>query len=157
MKGTSMSEPASSAAGGIAAWKIGASILGIGIVASGLGFLVLLPKTPREAALRALATMAGSALFGPFVVAAAYSKWPEIFGAGVQLAHRMGLEPWLGFFTVGAPLLAMAGLPFWWVLGAGVLWFERRRGKDLAELAADARTGVSTAIAPARKASRGRA
>lgn len=141
-----MSEPASSAAGGLAAWKIGASILGIGVVASALGFMVLLPKTPREAALRALATMIGSALAGPFLVAAVYSKWPEVFGAGVKLADTAGLEPWFGFFMVGAPLLAIAGLPFWWILGASVLWFDKRRGKDLGELAADARADVGKVV-----------
>jgi hypothetical protein len=140
--GAIMSEPASSAAGGIALWKVAGSILGIGVVASALGFLVLLPKTPKEAAFRALATMAGSALLGPLVVAAAYSRYPEVFSAGATIAQSIGMEPWLGMFMVAAPLLAMAGLPFWWVLGAGVLWFERRKGKDLGELAADVKAIV---------------
>lgn len=137
-----MSEPASSAAGGLAAWKIGAGILGIGVVASGLGFMVLLPRTPREAAMRALATMIGSALFGPFLVFAVYSQWPSLFAAGVTFAERAGLEPWFGLFVAGAPLLALAGLPFWWVLGAAVLWFDKRKGKDLGELVVDARAVV---------------
>lgn len=135
--GAVMSEPASSAAGGLAAWKLGAALLGVGIVASALGFLVLLPKSPREAAVRALATMAGSALLGPFLVAALYAKWPEVFASGVKMAEAMRLESWFGFFIVGAPLLALGGLPFWWLLGAGVLWLERRKGKDLGELARD--------------------
>lgn len=134
-----MAEPTSSAAGGLAAWKVGAGILGIGVVASALGFLVLLPKTPREAAMRALATMTGSSLFGPVLVAALYSRWPELFAAGVQLAAHAGLEPWAGLFVIGAPVLAIAGLPFWWVLGALVLWFDRRKWRDLGELVNDAR------------------
>lgn len=137
-----MAAESASAAGGVALWKVAGGILGIGVVASALGFLVLLPKTPREAAARALATMVGSALLGPALVAGAYSKWPEIFGAGVQLAEKVGLEPWLGLFMVAAPLLAMGGLPFWWLLGALVLWFERRRGKDLGELAEDAQAVI---------------
>lgn len=134
-----MSEPASSTAGGIALWKIAGGILGIGVVASALGFMVLMPKTPREALLRIFATMAGSAFLGPLVVAAAYSRWPEVFAAGATLAQNMGMESWLGMFMVAAPMLAIAGLPFWWVLGAAVLWLERRKAKDLGEMIADAR------------------
>lgn len=140
-----MSEPASSAAGGVAAWKIGAGILGIGIVASALGFMVLLPRTPREAAMRALATMVGSAVFGPVLVFAVYSQWPSLFSAGVTLAGTMGMEPWTGLFVTAAPILALAGLPFWWLLGAMVLWFDKRKGKDLGELAADARADIKGA------------
>lgn len=139
LSGAVMSEPASSAAGGIALWKVAGSILGIGVVASALGFLVLLPKTAKEAAVRALATMAGSALLGPLLVAAAYSRYPEVFSAGATIAGNMGMESWLGMFMVAAPLLAMAGLPFWWLLGAGVLWLDRRKGKDLGELVQEAR------------------
>jgi hypothetical protein len=90
--------------------------------------------------------MAGSALLGPLFVAAAYSRWPEVFAAGATLAQGMGMEGWLGMFMVAAPLLAMAGLPFWWLLGAAVLWLERRKGKDLGELAADARADVGKAV-----------
>lgn len=139
-----MAEPAStSAAGGLAAWKLAGSILGIGVVVSAMGFLVLLPRTPREAIGRILATMLGSALFGPVLVAAVYAKWPEVFGAGVHLAAAVGLESWVGLLVVGAPLLALGGLPVWWILGALVRWFERRKDKDIVELAADARKAVT--------------
>jgi hypothetical protein len=146
MKGNIVTEPASSAAGGWAIGKAIGGVLAIGIVASALGFLVMLPKTPREAAARVLATMAGSALIGPFMVAGAYSRWPEIFGAGVTLASKIGLEPWIGLFAVAAPLLAMSGLPFWWLLGAGVLWLDKRKGKDLGELARDAASDAKSVL-----------
>lgn len=141
-----MTEPASSTAGGVALWKIVISVFGIGVIAAGLGFIVLPPKTTREFAARAIATMMGSALAGPFLVAAAYHQWPGVFAAGVQLAERGGLESWLGLFVVAAPLLALAGLPFWWILGALVLWFDRRKGKDVGQLAADARADVKAAL-----------
>jgi hypothetical protein len=146
MKGTHVTEPTSSAAGGWALGKAIGGVLAIGIVASALGFLVMLPKTPKEAMARILATMAGSALGGPLLVAAVYSRWPEIFAAGAELAVRMGMEGWMGTFMVAAPLLAMAGLPCWWILGAAVLWFEKRKGKDLGELAADARADVGKVL-----------
>lgn len=143
-----MAEPTSSAAGGFVLWKAIAGLLAVGVIASGLGFMVLPPKTPREFAVRAIATMVGSALLGPLFVAAAYSKWPEVFAAGATMAQAMGMDNWMGMFMVGAPLLAMAGLPFWWLLGAAVLWFEKRRGKDLGEMAADARADVGKVVSP---------
>jgi hypothetical protein len=32
----------------------------------------------------------------------------------------------------------VAGLPAWWLLGALILWFDRRRSKDIGEIAHDA-------------------
>lgn len=141
-----MSEPASSAAGGVILGKAIGGLLAIGIVASALGFLVMLPKTPKEAITRILATMAGSALGGPVLCVALYSKWPELFTAATKLAGDIGIEPWAGIFMVAAPVCAMAGLPAWWILGAAVLWLDRRKGKDLGELAADARADVGRAV-----------
>jgi len=115
MKGNIVTEPASSAAGGWAIGKAIGGLLAIGVVASALGFMVLLPKTPKEAAMRILATMAGSALLGPLMVAAAYSRHPEVFSAGATLAQGLGMEAWMGTFMVAAPLLALAGLPCWWI------------------------------------------
>jgi hypothetical protein len=142
MKGTIVTEPVTSGAAGIAAWKVGGAILGIGVVASGLGFLVLWPRTAREALVRVMATMAGSALLGPLVVIAFYLKWPELFAAAARLAGSWGLDPVAGQLAISAPLIALGGLPFWWILGALLLWFDKRRGKDLGELAADARADV---------------
>lgn len=146
LAGAVMAEPSSSAAGGLMIWKAFGGLLAVGVIASGLGFLVLLPKTPREAAVRIIATMAGSALLGPLFVAAAYSKWPEVFAAGASMAQAMGMDNWMGMFMVAAPLLAMAGLPFWWLLGAAVLWFESRKGKDLGQLAAEAKQDVRAVL-----------
>lgn len=142
-----MSEPAATA-GGFVLWKIGGLLLGVGVISSALGFLVLWPKTAREAFARALATMIGSALFGPFVVAAAYAKWPTLFAAGGHLALQFGQPEWVGLFMAGAPLIAMAGLPLWWIVGAVVLYFEKRRGKDIGELAADVRNDIKGAVSP---------
>lgn len=147
-----MAEPASTSAGGIAVGisvgKLVGGLLGIGFVATVLGFLVLPPKSAQEAFVRFLATFTGSALVGPFIVVGVYAKWPEIFTAAAHVAATMGLPAWAGTLIVGAPLLAMGGLPFWWLLGALVLWLERRRGKDIGELAQDAAADVKKAVLP---------
>jgi hypothetical protein len=143
-----VAEPTSSAAGGVVLWKAVVGLLGIGVVATGLGFLVLWPKTAREGFVRLVATLAGSAILGPLLVAAVYGKFPWLFAAGVSVAASIGMEPWLGVFMVSAPVLAMAGLPFWWLLGALVLWLEKRRGQDLGQIVADARADVARVVAP---------
>lgn len=142
-----MTEPTHTAAGGLAAYKLGAALLGAGVVASALGFLILMPKTAKEAAVRALATMTGSALLGPILIAALHSHWPTLFSSSAELARLLGLDPLYGLFATAAPILALAGLPFWWVLGAVVRWLDRRKDKDFGELAADA----GSAIGEARK------
>jgi hypothetical protein len=43
---------------------------------------------------------------------------------------------------VAAPFLVLAGLPAWWIVGAVLLWFERRSSKDIAEIAHDAAEAV---------------
>jgi hypothetical protein len=135
-----------SAAGGAILWKALSGLCGLALGVSILGFLVMWPKSMKEAAIRVAATMAGSALIGPFLVAGVYSKWPEVFASGVHLATTFGLEPWMGFFMIGAPILALAGLPFWWILGAVVLWFQKRAGKDIGEMAADARADAGRVV-----------
>lgn len=144
-----MTEPATSAAGGLAIWKILGGLFGLSIVVSIMGFLVAWPKTAKEAAVRAAATVLGSVFLGPFVAAAAYFKWPGLFTAGIEVAERLGVGEWavfVGFGAVATPFICMAGLPFWWILGAAVLWFDKRRGKDLGEMAADARANVKAVL-----------
>lgn len=140
ISGVSMSDPATSTAGGIAAWKIISGLFGVSVLASILGFLVVWPRTVREAAVRATATVLGSVFFGPFAAVAAYFKWPGMYAAGIELAQRLGAGEWslfVGAGMVATPFICMAGLPFWWLLGGVVLYLEKRRGKDIGELARD--------------------
>ena len=64
-----------------------------------------------------------------------HSWWPSLFASAGQVAAMSGLPSDLGMLFVSAPFLVLAGLPAWWLLGGLVLWFDRRRGKDLAEIA----------------------
>lgn len=138
-----MSEPASSAAGGITAWKFGAALLGIGVVASAIGFVVLWPRTLKEGVSRIAATILGSMVFGPAAAVAAFNRFPELFQAAVLLAEKLGLDPIYGWISAAAPWMVMAGLPVWWVGGAFARWFDRRRDKDIAELAKDVRGALT--------------
>ena len=114
-----------------------------GAAASGLAFLFMWPKSLKEAAIRFACTLLASALGGPFLVIAAHSWWPSLFSSAGQVAVMYGLPVQMGVLFVAAPFLVLAGLPAWWIIGGLVLWFERRRGKDLAEMAHDAAAAVN--------------
>jgi hypothetical protein len=142
MKHYIVPESATSAAGGIAAWKIITGLFGLSVVITIMGFLVAWPQTAREAAARVAATMLGSVFLGPFFAIWAYQRWPELYAAGIEFAERLGAGDWsmlVGMGMVATPFICMAGLPFWWILGAVVLWFKKRDGKDVGELINDAK------------------
>lgn len=96
------------------------------------------PRTRREAFIRLTCTICTSGLLGPLLVVAMHSWWPTLFDSAATVATMNGADPTLGMLAVAGPMMVIAGLPAWWVLGALVLWLERRRGKDLGELVHDA-------------------
>jgi hypothetical protein len=100
------------------------------------------PKTLKEAFIRFTCAILASGLAGPFVVIAVHSWWPSLFGSAKELATVYGADPSLGILFVGAPLLVLTALPAWWLIGGLVLWFEKRNGKDLAEMAGDAADAI---------------
>jgi hypothetical protein len=113
-----------------------------GLAATGLGFLFLWPKSGREAAARFACTLLACAVAGPCLAIAAYCWWPALFDSSGQFAILAGGPAELGVLLAAAPFLVLAGLPAWWVVGALLLWFERRRSKDIAEIAHDAAEAV---------------
>lgn len=125
-------------AGGAALIKIfGVPVLA-GAAATALVFLFMWPKTLHEAFLRLACTIATSGIFGPFAVMALHSGWPSLFDSAKAVTILYGADPALGVLFVGGPVMVLAGLPAWWLIGGGIRWLERRRDKDLGELAHDA-------------------
>ncbi len=113
-----------------------------GLAATGLGFLFLWPTSGREAAARFACTLLACAVVGPCLAIAAYCWWPALFASSGQFAILAGGPAELGVLLAAAPFLVLAGLPAWWIVGALLLWFERRRSKDIAEIAQDAAEAV---------------
>jgi hypothetical protein len=122
--------------------KLAAIPLAAGIAATVLGFLFLSPKSAREAAARFACTLLACAVAGPCLAIAAFCWWPALFASAGQAAALAGGPAELGVLLAAAPFLVLAGLPAWWLLGALLLWFERRRSKDIAEIAQDAAEAV---------------
>ncbi|MGO4379708.1 hypothetical protein AB4Z19_15640 [Pseudoduganella sp. RAF19] len=109
-----------------------------GSAAVALTFLFMWPNSRREAFVRFLSTILTSAILGPVLVIALHAWWPTLFTSAKEMAVMYGIDQALGMLFVSAPIMVLAGLPAWWVLGAIVLWLEKRRGKDIGEMAEDA-------------------
>lgn len=122
-----MAEPSSSAAGGFAAYKLA---IALGLPAGLAAIVVMLyvqPTSKREWAMALISTVVSSVCGGAAVVQA------------------YGLQAWgdsyLGLTAVAGIIFA-CGLPGWVIVRAAFAWVEKRKSKDLAELAADARNTV---------------
>lgn len=133
---------------GVAAVKFFGVHVGAGALAGALGFLILWPKTKREAFSRFAASIVASAVFGPVLVAFVHSRVPEMFESAQRLAPMMGIPQEFGFLYASAPLLVMAGLPAWWILGATMRWLDKRSGEDIAQMAEDARESIAKVVKP---------
>jgi nicotinamidase-related amidase len=109
-----------------------------GAAATSLGFMFMWPTTIKEAFVRIICTILSSTILGPVLVIIVRSWFPSLFDSAKEVAVMYGSEPAFGFLFIAAPLMVMAGLPAWWVLGAIVRWFDVRKGKDIGEMAHDA-------------------
>ncbi|MDN2716093.1 hypothetical protein [Janthinobacterium sp. SUN120] len=125
------------AAGGALIKLFGIPVLA-GAAATSLGFMFMWPKNKKEAFTRFFVSTLSSIMFGPALVVAVRSWWPTLFDNAKDVAVLYDSDPALGFLFIAAPLMVAAGLPAWWVLGATVRWLDKRRDKDIGELARDA-------------------
>lgn len=121
-----MPEPtASTAAASGALLKYFGLHVGAGALAAALGFLVLWPRSMKEGFARLFCTIVASSVFGPVLVVDMHASRPELFASSQAVAGLYGLEPALGLLFVATPLLVIAGLPAWWLIGAALRLFER--------------------------------
>jgi hypothetical protein len=109
-----------------------------GAVAASLGFMFMWPRTVREAFVRFACAIACSLFFGPMLAMGAHSWWPGLFTSALEFGTLYGGDPLVGLLAAAAPFMVLAALPAWWIIGAAVLWLDKRRGKDLGEIAHDA-------------------
>ena len=120
-----MPEPTtSSAAGGIAVYKLAVAF---GVPAGLVAILVMLwiqPKSPREWAMALISTFVSS------------------LGGGAAVIQHYGLNAWadntIGLIGLGGVIFA-CGLPGSVLVRAAFAWAEKRQTKDLAELAREVR------------------
>lgn len=126
-----MSEPVSSSgAAGFAAYKLAIAYGLPAVLAAVLVMLLTHPKTRSEWAASLLSTVSAS-----------------IYGGEVAVQY-FGLQAWLehehGALLVGGIYL-LCGLPAWVLVRAFYAWTEKRRNKDLQELAKDVAAAIKEA------------
>lgn len=124
-KDVHMPDPTSSAAASGAVLKYFGLHISAGALAAAMGFLVLWPRSMHEGFARLFCTIVASSVFGPMLVVHMHSSRPELFLSAEAVAHLYGLEPAFGLLFVATPLLVIAGLPAWWLIGAVLRFFER--------------------------------
>lgn len=95
--------------------------------------------------MRLACTMATSSIFGPIAVMALHSWWPSLFDSSKAVASMYGADPALGMLFVAGPVMVLAGLPAWWLIGSLVRWLDKRRDKDIGEIVHDAAEVVKDA------------
>lgn len=122
-KEADMTEPASAAVSGAVIKYFGVHLFA-GALAAALGFLVLWPKSLYEGFARLFITIVASSIFGPMLLVHLHSSRPELFASAQEVARLYELDANLGLLFIASPLLVIAGLPAWWLIGALVRLFE---------------------------------
>lgn len=122
-----MTEPASTAAGGIALYKLGVIGILVGALAAIVVMAMTVPRSAREFIVAIISTLMSSIGGGAFLV-----RWLEI-------GHWAQDD--IGMVAIGGVLFA-AGMPGWVVVRAAFAWAEKRRHMDLRELIREARADL---------------
>lgn len=119
-----MTEPASTAAGGIALYKLGAFAAAGSALCAVVVMACSVPRTSREFAVALISTIVSSISGGAGVV-----RW---FDLAAWAHDDVGLVALLG-------LAFACGLPGWAIVRALFTWLEKRKGATLPELVHDFR------------------
>lgn len=127
-KGSNMSEPITSTAMSVGGWKLIGGLAGIAAIGAGLASLVVMctmtPRSPKEWAVGLTSTVIGSVCGGAAVV--------QHFELHDWTRDYIGMMAVLG-------IVFACGLPAWAIVRWVFNWIEKRQGKDIGEVIADAR------------------
>lgn len=135
MKGQTMTEPTSSAAAGLAGWKLmggAAGALGIGAaLAAVVAMCVTLPRSLREWAVALISTVMSS-LGGGALVIVKCGLLADLGKAATDLDLFVRLLGTLG-------IVFACGLPGWAVVRWVFNWMEKRKDHDLGQIVGEVR------------------
>ena len=130
-----MTEPTSgSAAAGLAGWKAIGGLAGATAIGAGLAAIVVMcmtpPRSKSEWTVGLISTVVGSIGGGAFVI--------RYFSLQSWMLEVDGLLAVLG-------IVFACGLPGWAIVRWVYTWMERRRDKDIGEIAGEVRDAVTGA------------
>ncbi len=138
-----MPDPASSAAAGVGLKSgliagVGAAMVAILAVAVGFTVIPLTPGREREDAARRLAAgLLCSFTVGPVAAIKVIEMWPGYLTPWQTILAGEHVL-WI-YLAAATPFIALPALVGFWIVAALMRWFDHRRSKDIAQLAADAR------------------
>ena len=127
MRVRDMTEPASTAFGGIALYKLGALGACSAILVTTVVMAMTLPKTAREFVVAMICTVVSSIGGGAFVI-----RWFDL----QHYAHDD-----IGLIAL-ASIIFVCGLPAWVVVRGWFAYTEARKGRSLLELIREVREAV---------------
>lgn len=114
--------------------------MAVSVLAVLLGFKIV-PLTPgretEDATRRLAAGLLSSFTLGPLTAFFAITQAPWVMAPWEAILKGQDIL-WV-YLASAAPFIGLTGVLGFWVVAAGMMWFERRRGKDLGELIEDAR------------------
>lgn len=126
MRISTMTEPASSAIGGVALAKLLAMVLGVPLAVA-VVMIMTCPRSRREWTVALISTVIASICGGAGIV-----QW-------------FSLQAWSATFEGAAAIAGLhfvCGLPAWVIVRAWFIWSESRKGVGLPELAKEFREGT---------------
>lgn len=131
MKVQNMSEPISTGAGGIAAWKLLGGLAGMGAVGAGLAAFVVMamtkPKSDQEWRVALICTLVGS------------------IGGGAALVRWLGIQHWaqdpFGMVAMLA-IVFTCGLPAWALVRALFIFIDKRKDAGLDQIVKDVKEAL---------------
>lgn len=137
-----MAEPSSSAAGGFLAWKaLGGMAAVAGLAAALAAVVVMCAKRPRDGAewtVGIISTVVSSLSLGAYAV------------LKMGMLDNLPTEPvplLMAVMSMGGVMFA-SGLPGWALVRATFTWLSKNDGKDIAELAQEARADAAKTLSP---------
>lgn len=122
-----MTEPASTAAGGVALYKLGIAFGLFAVIAAVVVMCMTLPRSVREFGVALTCTLVGSLAGGAFVI-----RWFEI---GHWASDEVGLVGLGGVIFV-------CGLPAWVMVRGWFAYTEASKGRSLLELIRELRAAA---------------
>lgn len=119
-------------------------LLAASVLGTVIGFKVVPPTKGKEMddiSTRLLCGLLSSCTLGTYA-AYRYIKFdPDWLAFWVKVYQGNDEAFFFGLLSAGLPFVLLAALPGFWIVAAFMRWFQKREGKDIAEMAGDALPG----------------